>query len=468
MADPASILGLISASLTITIRAATIGKDLHTLTTKFKSVNAKIRQLSVHVSAVRVAARSLSSWLEDDEIGSDEVEDVKRDLLDVLSACCDLLSDLQDHVAKALAGAESVGFKGAVTYVWDEEIIKEATDTLHHQETALILMLQTLGHLTRSEQRTKLRDHAVVQTLSNAKRPSSSIFGLNGDNRASARFSYASENSEKIDDVFTFDMEVMASAAYRNAFTSLLRSNIGKRRGASGSADGNRNSVVTITTLGDASREEKVSVVGVSTRYDTSASNKPALPSTPKPEGFTSTSSGAALGRFDFHLHNTTLQLPQTPDMPQPFRRRSRQITTKPRPIVDGQFMQALYDYNPDDKKELSFRANDLIQVITQLECGWWDGAINGVRGWFPSNYCMWVPKPDVLPGDLGDEEEFEDLDFEDSDSDDDKKIYVERWMEKSDPNSEDEAAYWIPQSTHDGRLFYFNTLTGVTTMDLP
>jgi hypothetical protein len=29
MADPASILGLIAASLTITIRAATIGKDMH-------------------------------------------------------------------------------------------------------------------------------------------------------------------------------------------------------------------------------------------------------------------------------------------------------------------------------------------------------------------------------------------------------------------------------------------------------
>ena len=32
----------------------------------------------------------------------------------------------------------------------------------------------------------------------------------------------------------------------------------------------------------------------------------------------------------------------------------------------------------------------------------------------------------------------------------------------------DEEAAFWIPQATPDGRLFYFNTLTGVSTMELP
>ncbi|KAK5041462.1 cell division cycle- protein, partial [Cryomyces antarcticus] len=32
----------------------------------------------------------------------------------------------------------------------------------------------------------------------------------------------------------------------------------------------------------------------------------------------------------------------------------------------------------------------------------------------------------------------------------------------------QEEAAFWIPQATPDGRLFYFNTLTGVSTMELP
>jgi len=59
--DPVSIFSLVSTSLTITMRADTIGKDLHSLRTRFQGADKKIRQLSVHVSAIRLAARSLSS-----------------------------------------------------------------------------------------------------------------------------------------------------------------------------------------------------------------------------------------------------------------------------------------------------------------------------------------------------------------------------------------------------------------------
>jgi son of sevenless-like protein len=53
--------------------------------------------------------------------------------------------------------------------------------------------------------------------------------------------------------------------------------------------------------------------------------------------------------------------------------------------------VQAFYDYYPDDKVSLSFNEGDVIRVFGQLESGWWDGALNGVRGWFPSNYCQFV-----------------------------------------------------------------------------
>ena len=57
-------------------------------------------------------------------------------------------------------------------------------------------------------------------------------------------------------------------------------------------------------------------------------------------------------------------------------------------------YVRALYDYDADDRTSLSFRQGDIIQVITQLESGWWDGVIHGVRGWFPSNYCAVVNAP--------------------------------------------------------------------------
>ena len=60
-----------------------------------------------------------------------------------------------------------------------------------------------------------------------------------------------------------------------------------------------------------------------------------------------------------------------------------------------GMYVRALYDYEADDRTSLSFRQGDTIQVINQLASGWWDGIINGVRGWFPSNYCVVVAGPD-------------------------------------------------------------------------
>ncbi|ORZ34163.1 ras guanine nucleotide exchange factor domain-containing protein [Catenaria anguillulae PL171] len=49
--------------------------------------------------------------------------------------------------------------------------------------------------------------------------------------------------------------------------------------------------------------------------------------------------------------------------------------------------VRALYSYEGDHDSSLTFQADDLIQVFTQLESGWWDGLLREDRGWFPSNY---------------------------------------------------------------------------------
>jgi son of sevenless-like protein len=153
-----------------------------------------------------------------------------------------------------------------------------------------------------------------------------------------------------------------------------------------------------------------------------------------------------------------------SPDLPPP-----------PPPI----YVRALYNYDADDHTSLSFRQGDIIQVLTQLESGWWDGVINDVRGWFPSNYTVEISNTEEL-GDLdavshdeseasagsGTEEDYDDEE-EDSDAhtqDDDSDLPIEG----GHTQTQEEAAFWVPQATTDGRLFYFNTLTGVSTMELP
>lgn len=133
-------------------------------------------------------------------------------------------------------------------------------------------------------------------------------------------------------------------------------------------------------------------------------------------------------------------------------------------------YVRALYDYDADDRTSLSFRQGDIIQVITQLESGWWDGVIRGTRGWFPSNYCAVVSHAydsglvsrSGLAGDSEADESEEDY------REHEAGLIDSGHQEAAVTSAQEEAAFWIPQATPDGRLFYFNTLTGASTMELP
>ncbi|RIA80506.1 ras guanine nucleotide exchange factor domain-containing protein [Glomus cerebriforme] len=94
--------------------------------------------------------------------------------------------------------------------------------------------------------------------------------------------------------------------------------------------------------------------------------------------------------------------------------------------------VRALYDFNSNDTSSLSFKRDDIIQVLTQLESGWWDGLCNGERGWFPSNYVTTYEEGELLD------------------------------------DEEDKLSGWISQQTPDGETFYYNTRTQESAWDLP
>jgi myosin-1 len=48
---------------------------------------------------------------------------------------------------------------------------------------------------------------------------------------------------------------------------------------------------------------------------------------------------------------------------------------------------KALYDYAAAGDNELSFRAGEIITIIQRDPVGWWEGELNGRRGWIPANY---------------------------------------------------------------------------------
>lgn len=71
--------------------------------------------------------------------------------------------------------------------------------------------------------------------------------------------------------------------------------------------------------------------------------------------------------------------------------------------------VRAMYDFDSEDATNLTFKKDDVIQVLAQLESGWWAGHCQGRQGWFPSNYVELLNEDDLE--DSEDDEEGDDLD---------------------------------------------------------
>ncbi|KAF9127657.1 hypothetical protein BGW39_005693 [Mortierella sp. 14UC] len=110
---------------------------------------------------------------------------------------------------------------------------------------------------------------------------------------------------------------------------------------------------------------------------------------------------------------------------------------------IDVQVLvRAMYDFHSEDPTNLTFQRDDVIQVLAQLDSGWWAGLIDGRQGWFPSNYVEVLDEND-LESDDGDE-----------------------YVEGDDLDSGDDL--WLPQTTPDGQVFYYNQRTQESSWTIP
>lgn len=50
-------------------------------------------------------------------------------------------------------------------------------------------------------------------------------------------------------------------------------------------------------------------------------------------------------------------------------------------------YVQALFDFDPQEDGELGFRRGDFIQVLDNSDPNWWKGACHSQTGMFPRNY---------------------------------------------------------------------------------
>ncbi|KDQ09889.1 hypothetical protein BOTBODRAFT_178627 [Botryobasidium botryosum FD-172 SS1] len=152
-------------------------------------------------------------------------------------------------------------------------------------------------------------------------------------------------------------------------------------------------------------------------------------------------------------------------------------------------FVRALYDYQSNDASSLSFHSGDIIEVLTQLETGWWDGLLDDERGWFPSNYVVIVsdqeveeelnaraglasmvsltepPSPARNHSQEGDQDQW----LESELSLNPNNLLDQLINEGLAPHdSQQENDFWVPRFDPSGQISYVNTRTGEESRDLP
>ncbi|KAG0265258.1 hypothetical protein BG011_005129 [Mortierella polycephala] len=110
--------------------------------------------------------------------------------------------------------------------------------------------------------------------------------------------------------------------------------------------------------------------------------------------------------------------------------------------------VRAMYDFDSEDPINLTFKKDDVIQVLAQLESGWWAGHSQGRQGWFPSNYV-----------EIFDQDDFDSQDEDGLEGEEDDP-------ERGDLDNTDDL--WLPQTTPDGQVFYYNQRTQESSWTIP
>ncbi|ORX73514.1 ras GEF [Anaeromyces robustus] len=135
--------------------------------------------------------------------------------------------------------------------------------------------------------------------------------------------------------------------------------------------------------------------------------------------------------------------------------------------------VEAKEDYIAQGADQLSFKKGDIIQVITRLDSGWWDGFCNEKRGWFPSNLVretyieenqtvQWYPQLDAKGIQYYVNSRTNEISYE----------YpliktVNDSMSQSSGGIDNLPKNWGVKYTHDNRIYYYNKETDETCWSL-
>ncbi|XP_055746409.1 growth arrest-specific protein 7-like [Salvelinus fontinalis] len=61
---------------------------------------------------------------------------------------------------------------------------------------------------------------------------------------------------------------------------------------------------------------------------------------------------------------------------------------------MSGSYCKSLYSFSGDQHQQgLTFEVGEILKIVQPLPGGWWEGELDGVRGWFPASYVQVLEK---------------------------------------------------------------------------
>uniref|UniRef100_A0A673YVW7 Growth arrest specific 7 n=1 Tax=Salmo trutta TaxID=8032 RepID=A0A673YVW7_SALTR len=61
---------------------------------------------------------------------------------------------------------------------------------------------------------------------------------------------------------------------------------------------------------------------------------------------------------------------------------------------MSGSYCKSLYSFSGDQHQQgLTFEVGEIIKIVQPLPGGWWEGELDGVKGWFPATYVQVLEK---------------------------------------------------------------------------
>uniref|UniRef100_A0A8C9R5Y5 Osteoclast-stimulating factor 1 n=1 Tax=Scleropages formosus TaxID=113540 RepID=A0A8C9R5Y5_SCLFO len=66
--------------------------------------------------------------------------------------------------------------------------------------------------------------------------------------------------------------------------------------------------------------------------------------------------------------------------------------------VIRRRRCKVAFSYTPQNDDELELKLGDVIEILGEVEEGWWEGTLNGKTGMFPSNFTKLLPDPNDPP----------------------------------------------------------------------